>query len=109
MDSVLEQQRALHEERERLTDAIVEEALLKRPTRREKINSDHRVHDFYERYQSGTVQLNRLYVDKTGQRNETMEKLKNNQIWFREPNLNSKVPTFSQKHDAWRRPSCTAL
>ncbi len=32
MESVLEQQRKLHEERERLEDALVKERLLKKPT-----------------------------------------------------------------------------
>ena len=32
MDNVIEQQRELHEERERLEDALVKERILKKPT-----------------------------------------------------------------------------
>lgn len=72
MDSILEQQRNLHEERERLTDAIMEESLLSKPTRREKINSDHRVADYQNRYKAATIKLNNLYQDKTGHRKEVV-------------------------------------
>ena len=68
MDTILEEQRSLHEERERVTDAIMEESLLKKPTRRERINSDHRTLDHQKRYRDTTVQLKRLYTDKTKQR-----------------------------------------
>lgn len=73
MDTILEEQRALHEERERLTDAIVEEALIKKPTRRERINSDHRVLEYQERYRSATIQLKRIYTDKTKQRQRAVD------------------------------------
>jgi len=51
-----------------VTDAIMEESLLKKPTRRERINSDHRQLDHQKRYRDATVQLKRLYTDKTKQR-----------------------------------------
>ena len=38
MDNVLEQQRKLHEERERLEDAIAKESLLKKATVRDQYN-----------------------------------------------------------------------
>jgi hypothetical protein len=43
MESILEQQRRYHEERERLMDAMVKEMLHKKMGNREIINSDHRL------------------------------------------------------------------
>lgn len=43
MESILEQQRRYHEERERLMDAMVKEMLHKKVSHREVINSDHRL------------------------------------------------------------------
>lgn len=43
MESILEQQRRYHEERERLMDAMVKEMLHKKVAHREIINSDHRL------------------------------------------------------------------
>lgn len=68
MDSILEEQRCFHEERERLTEAIMEEHLLTKPTRREKINSDHRITEYTQRYRDGTISLQKAYVDKSQQR-----------------------------------------
>ena len=73
MDTILEQQRQLHEERERLVDATMEEYLLKKPTRREIINSDHRINDFNHRYRDVTVELQKLYTDKSGQRKQAVD------------------------------------
>ncbi|RWS17101.1 Splicing factor 3A subunit 3-like protein [Dinothrombium tinctorium] len=43
MESIIEQQRRYHEERERLEDAMVKEMLAKKCSNREQINSDHRL------------------------------------------------------------------
>lgn len=75
MDSILEEQRNLHEERERITDGIMEESLLNKPTRREKINSDHRALNLQNRYKQATIKLNHLYIDKTGQRKEAVNQI----------------------------------
>lgn len=40
-EGVLEQQRKLHEERERLEDALVKERILKKPTVRTLISAHH--------------------------------------------------------------------
>ena len=50
METVIEQQRRFHEERERLEDAMSQELLLKKLTYKEQINSDHRVHFLLDRY-----------------------------------------------------------
>lgn len=43
MESYLEDHRLLHEERERIENAMVRELIVKKTTHRENINSDHRV------------------------------------------------------------------
>ena len=73
MDSVIEYQRNLHEERERLTNEICEESLLNKPTRREKINSDLRTKNYQARYKDVTIKLNNLYTDKTRQRKQAIQ------------------------------------
>ena len=50
METVIEQQRCCHEERERLEDAMTQELLLKKSNLKEQINSDHRVRFLLERY-----------------------------------------------------------
>jgi splicing factor 3A subunit 3 len=49
METLLEQQRCYHEERERLMDAIVGEELMKKGTHRETLNSSHRQRGMLDR------------------------------------------------------------
>jgi len=49
METLLEQQRCYHEERERLMDAIVGEELMKKNTHRENLNSSHRQRGMLDR------------------------------------------------------------
>lgn len=70
METILEQQRHYHEERERLIDAMVKEILHKKPGHREVINSDHRIKMLMDQYMESTVHLEELYEDKDGQRKE---------------------------------------
>ena len=50
METVIEQQRRCHEERERLENAMTAEMLLKKGSVKEEINSDHRVNILLDRY-----------------------------------------------------------
>ena len=50
METVIEQQRRYHEERERLEDAMTQEILLKKSNQKEQVNSDHRTRTLLERY-----------------------------------------------------------
>ncbi|XP_057655224.1 splicing factor 3A subunit 3 [Diorhabda carinulata] len=68
METILEQQRRYHEEKERLIDAMVKEMLHKKNTYREAINSDHRQKYLLDRYMTSTERLIELYEDKDGQR-----------------------------------------
>lgn len=42
METLLEQQRRYHEEKERIIDCMVKETVYKKTTQREAINSEHR-------------------------------------------------------------------
>lgn len=49
METLLEQQRRYHEERERLVDALVQERLGEKKTHKDAINSEHRQRAMLER------------------------------------------------------------
>lgn len=70
METVIEQQRRYHEERERLEDAMTQEILLKKSNPKEQINSDHRTRFLLERYMEVTGKLQNLYEDKDALRKE---------------------------------------
>ncbi|XP_067128795.1 splicing factor 3A subunit 3 [Centruroides vittatus] len=75
METLLEQQRRYHEERERLVDAMVKEMLHRKSTNREQINSDHRLKLLLDRYMECTANLKELYEDKDGLRKEEISSL----------------------------------
>ena len=50
METVIEQQRRYHEERERLEDAMTQEILLEKSNQKEQVNSDHCTRTLLERY-----------------------------------------------------------
>ncbi|XP_003383664.1 PREDICTED: splicing factor 3A subunit 3-like [Amphimedon queenslandica] len=73
MESILEDQRKLHEERERLEDALVKEKMLKKTTVREKINSEHRMRYLIDRTVETSSQLMSMYTDQDGSRQEEID------------------------------------
>ncbi|XP_005098228.1 splicing factor 3A subunit 3 [Aplysia californica] len=75
MESILEQQRRCHEERERVMEAMTSEMLLQKKTQREQINSDHRLKVLHDRYAETTRELKELYEDKDGVRREEIQTL----------------------------------
>lgn len=70
METLIEQQRRYHEERERLVDTMVREMLWKKPTTRDVINSEHRLKLLLDQYMEGTNKLKEFYEDKDGLRKE---------------------------------------
>uniref|UniRef100_A0A1I7XUQ6 SF3A3 domain-containing protein n=1 Tax=Heterorhabditis bacteriophora TaxID=37862 RepID=A0A1I7XUQ6_HETBA len=72
MDSILETQRKLHEERERTIDTIVKEVMSEKKTHKAKINSEQRVKQLVDRYHGCTEGLERLYEDLDGARKREM-------------------------------------
>lgn len=75
METLLEQQRRYHEERERLTDAMVKELLHPKKTYREQINADHRLKLLLDRHTDCSAELRDLYEDKDGLRKEEIAAL----------------------------------
>jgi splicing factor 3A subunit 3 len=66
MDSILEQQRALHEEIERLESAIAQ-VLVERPkTHKDRIVQEHKVNAFLEGTMAKSRSLLELYNDQDG-------------------------------------------
>lgn len=75
MENLLEQQRRLHEERERLENAMADEVLHKKQLGKEQINSDHQVKILLERSALNAETLSSLYEDKDGLRKEEVSAL----------------------------------
>ncbi|VDM52614.1 unnamed protein product [Angiostrongylus costaricensis] len=67
MDSILENQRKLHEERERTIDTIVKEIMSDKKTHKANINSQQR------RYHACTESLERMYTDTEGIRKREVD------------------------------------
>nr|CAG4640728.1 EOG090X03G1 [Eulimnadia texana] len=75
METLLEQQRRFHEERERIVDSMVKEVLHKKNTQRETINSEHRQKILLDRFLESTRTLKEIYEDKDSQRKEEVAAL----------------------------------
>ena len=75
METLLEQQRRYHEERERLMDALVQERLMEKKTHKDGVNSEHRQKAMLERYDECTAALREIYEDKDGLRKEEITAL----------------------------------
>jgi len=75
METLLEQQRRYHEERERLMDGMVQERLYTKANHRDSINSEHRQRAMLERYDECTHSLREIYEDKDGGRKEEVSAL----------------------------------
>lgn len=75
MENILEDQRRLHEERERLIDVQTKEILRKKATNKEQINSDHLIKVLWNKYIESTQNLISLYEDKEGMRKKEIQSL----------------------------------
>jgi splicing factor 3A subunit 3 len=75
MNSVLEQQRRLHEEIERIENAIVDELLVKPKAHKEKIIQEHRVNNYLELIQERSKLLKDYYDDKDGSRKKEINSI----------------------------------
>jgi hypothetical protein len=59
METLLEQQRRYHEEKERIIDSMVKETIFKKTTQREIINSEHRQKILLDVCKLWLIQLNK--------------------------------------------------
>jgi len=73
--SILEKQRSLHEERERIIGAMVVENLEKKQSHRDQVNSDHRIKVLLDRSLARAKQLEDDYNDEDGSRKEEMNRI----------------------------------
>nr|CAG4643094.1 EOG090X03G1 [Ilyocryptus agilis] len=98
METLLEQQRRYHEERERIIDCMVRESLHKKTTQRETINSEHRQRILLDRYMECTKLLKEIYEDKDGQRKEEVAQLSGPNEFVEFYNRLKTIKEFYKKH-----------
>uniref|UniRef100_A0A1L8DH11 Putative splicing factor 3a subunit 3 n=1 Tax=Nyssomyia neivai TaxID=330878 RepID=A0A1L8DH11_9DIPT len=76
METILEQQRRYHEERERLSKAMVDEMLVaKQNSAKDAVFTDHRLHLLLQLHNNATIALKELYEDKDGVRKSEVQAL----------------------------------
>ncbi|KAI1321494.1 hypothetical protein EDD11_005185 [Mortierella claussenii] len=73
MDSVLDTQRRLHEEVDRLEQAIVDQFMLNPKTHKERLLQEHTVDGYLDRISARSKDLQVLYRDNDGSRKKEME------------------------------------
>lgn len=98
MESVIEQQRNHHEERERLEETMVREMMIKKISNKDHINSEHRVKYLFNRYLDVTQDLVDSYEDKEGVRKDEINSMQGgnefNEFYARLRNIKE----FYKKH-----------
>lgn len=75
METILEQQRRYHEERERLIKLMVDEYANRKPGEKEKIYSEHRLKYLLDLHHNSTHKLKELYEDKDNERKAEVQAL----------------------------------
>ncbi|XP_057365401.1 splicing factor 3A subunit 3-like [Daphnia carinata] len=98
METLLEQQRRYHEEKERIVDSMVKETIFKKTTQREIINSEHRQKILLDRYMESTRLLKEIYEDKDGQRKEEVALLSGPNEFVEFYNRLKQIKEFYKKH-----------
>uniref|UniRef100_A0A8C5LYD5 Splicing factor 3a subunit 3 n=1 Tax=Leptobrachium leishanense TaxID=445787 RepID=A0A8C5LYD5_9ANUR len=98
METILEQQRRYHEEKERLMDVMSKEMMAKKSTLREQINSDHRARAMQDRYMDVSANLRDLYEDKDGLRKEELNAISGPNEFGEFYNRLKLIKEFHRKH-----------
>ncbi|CAJ0959962.1 unnamed protein product [Ranitomeya imitator] len=98
METILEQQRRYHEEKERLMDVMTKEMMAKKPTLREQINSDHRARAVLDRYMDVSSNARDLYEDKDGLRKEELNAISGPNEFSEFYNRLKFIKEFHRKH-----------
>ncbi|XP_055389692.1 splicing factor 3A subunit 3 [Condylostylus longicornis] len=75
METILEQQRGYHEERERLIKLMVDEYASKKLSDKDKIYSEHRLKYLLDLHHNATTKLKELYEDKDNERKAEVQAL----------------------------------
>lgn len=81
MNSIIEEKRHLHEERDRIELAIVDEMLSKKSSHREKLDSEHRQKALLDRYMKCSKNLLTLY-EKHEEKSQPIDQSTNNSTVF---------------------------
>nr|DBA33629.1 TPA: hypothetical protein GDO54_001281 [Pyxicephalus adspersus] len=98
METMLEQQRRYHEEKERLMDVMSKEMMAKKATLREQINSDHRARTMLDRFMDVSSNLRDLYEDKDGLRKEELSAISGPNEFGEFYNRLKLIKEFHRKH-----------
>ncbi|KAF0296585.1 Splicing factor 3A subunit 3 [Amphibalanus amphitrite] len=98
METILEQQRSKHEERERLVEAMKREMLHKKGSSRDRINSDHRLRLLLDRHLDCSQTLKDLYEDKDGVRKEEVAALSGPNEFAEFYNRLKTIKDFHKRH-----------
>ncbi|TNN47896.1 Splicing factor 3A subunit 3 [Liparis tanakae] len=98
METILEQQRRYHEEKERLMDSKTKEMLYKKSTLREQINSDHRTRAMLDRYMEVSGNLRDSYEDKDGMRKDELAAISGPNEFAEFYNRLKHIKEFHRKH-----------
>uniref|UniRef100_A0A8C7XJI0 Splicing factor 3a, subunit 3 n=1 Tax=Oryzias sinensis TaxID=183150 RepID=A0A8C7XJI0_9TELE len=98
METILEQQRRYHEEKERLMDAKTKEMLQKKSTLRDQINSDHRIRAMLDRYMDVSANLRDSYEDKDGMRKDELAAISGPNEFAEFYNRLKHIKEFHRKH-----------
>ncbi|KAJ8405091.1 hypothetical protein AAFF_G00330120 [Aldrovandia affinis] len=98
METILEQQRRYHEEKERLMDAKTKEMLHKKTTLRDQINSDHRTRAMLDRYMEVSGNLRDTYEDKDCMRKDELNAISGPNEFAEFYNRLKQIKEFHRKH-----------
>ena len=98
METILEQQRSKHEERERLIEAMKHEMLHKKSSGRDRINSDHRLRLLLDRHLECSQTLKDLYEDKDEVRREEVAALSGPNEFAEFYNRLKNIKDFHKRH-----------
>ncbi|KAF3833618.1 hypothetical protein F7725_024822 [Dissostichus mawsoni] len=98
METILEQQRRYHEEKERLMDTKTKEMLHKKSTLREQINSDHRTRAMLDRYMDVSLTVRDSYEDKDGMRKDELAAISGPNEFAEFYNRLKQIKEFHRKH-----------
>ncbi|XP_037948826.1 splicing factor 3A subunit 3 [Teleopsis dalmanni] len=100
METLLEQQRRYHEERERLLKLMIDEYANKKLNEKERIFSEHRLKYLLDLHLNSTSKLRDLYEDKDNERKEEIQALSGpnefNEFYIRL----KQIKEFYKKHPA---------
>ncbi|XP_075145167.1 splicing factor 3A subunit 3 [Haematobia irritans] len=98
METLLEQQRRYHEERERLVKLMVDEYATKKLNEKDRIYSEHRLKYLVDMHYNSTSKLRELYEDKDNERKLEIQALSGPNEFNEFYNRLKQIKEFYKKH-----------